>query len=134
MTVPTATSFVNPSPFHDPGSGWRGRPLVSTFTGEESLIFLGAYRCQVADPLIEAVPALLATLAEFIEKLCPPPGQTAQGGEHRVTAADAVALLHGLQALNFKVSLLCDALEAVKTRAQNVHASRREALSTGAGG
>ena len=82
----------------------------------------------------EPVPALLATLAEFIEKLCPPPGQTAQGGEHRVTAADAVALLHGLQALNFKVSLLCDALEAVKTRAQNVHASRREALSTGAGG
>src|SRR6267143_945237 len=82
----------------------------------------------------EPVPALLATLAAFIEKLCPPPGQTAQGGEHRVTAADAVALLHGLQALNFKVSLLCDALEAVKTRAQNVHASRREALSTGAGG
>jgi len=82
----------------------------------------------------ERVQALVATLAEFIQKLCPPPGQTAQGDEHRVTAADAVALLHGLQALNFKVSLLWDALEAVKTRAQNVHASRQEPLSTGAGG
>ena len=54
MTVPTATSLVNPLPLHDHGEGWRGRPLVSTFAGEESLIFLGAYRGQVADPVIEA--------------------------------------------------------------------------------
>ncbi len=31
-----------------------GRPLVSTFAGSESLIFLGAHGGQVADPMIEA--------------------------------------------------------------------------------
>ena len=31
--VPTATSFVNPSPCDDHGSGWRGRHLLATFAG-----------------------------------------------------------------------------------------------------
>jgi hypothetical protein len=50
----TATSFVNPSPFRDPGSGGRGRPLLSTSTGAEPLIFLESQEGQVADPLIAA--------------------------------------------------------------------------------
>src|SRR5438874_4103750 len=33
MTVPTATSFANPSPVYGDGSGWRGRPIVSTLIG-----------------------------------------------------------------------------------------------------
>src|SRR5215471_11875579 len=59
MTVSTATSFVNPSPFGD-GSGWRGRSLVSTFVVGTSLMFLGVHGGQVADPLIEAGLAKLA--------------------------------------------------------------------------
>lgn len=82
----------------------------------------------------ERVRALLATLAEFTQKRCPPPGQTAPGGENRVTAADAAALLGDLQALNLQASLLYDALEAVKTRYQNGPASRPEPPSTGASG
>jgi hypothetical protein len=54
MTGPTATSFVNPSPVHHHGSGWRGRSLVSTSIGDESLTLLGAHEGQVADPVIEA--------------------------------------------------------------------------------
>ena len=82
----------------------------------------------------ERVQACLATLTEFMQKRCPPSGQPEPGGEHRVTAADAVALLQGLQALNCKTSLLCDALEAVKTHSQNVPASRQEPPSTRAAG
>src|SRR5215471_2480382 len=61
MTVPTATSFVNPSPFGD-GSGWRGRALVSTFVVGTSLMFLGVHGGQVADPLIEAEKLLIKML------------------------------------------------------------------------
>jgi RNA polymerase primary sigma factor len=80
------------------------------------------------------VQALLAILAAFTQKLSPSPGQTEQGGENLITAADAADLLHGLQALNFPASLLCEALEAVKTRCQNVPASSQESPATGAAG
>src|SRR4030095_13901777 len=60
MTIPTATSFVNPSPFRDPGSGGRGRPLISTSPGAEPFIFLESQERQVADPLNDAgVPVLV---------------------------------------------------------------------------
>ncbi len=55
MTVPTATSFVNPLPCDGDGEGWRGRPLISTFDRGEALIFLEAHGGQVANPLIETV-------------------------------------------------------------------------------
>jgi RNA polymerase sigma factor (sigma-70 family) len=71
----------------------------------------------------EHVQALLATLTAFTQKYCPPPGQTEHGGKHQVTAADAVAFLHGWQALNGKASFLCDALEDVKTASHHVPAS-----------
>ena len=59
----------------------------------------------------ERVQALLATLTAFTQTCGPPPGQTAPGGQPQVTAADAVAFLHGWHALNGKASFLCDALE-----------------------
>src|SRR5262249_31928396 len=72
------------------------------------------------------VHALLATLTAFTQKCCPPPGQTEHGGKNQVTAADAVALLHGLQPLNLQAFILCDALEDVKPPAHNVPASGQE--------
>src|SRR5215472_5387304 len=54
----------------------------------------------------ERVHALLAILTAFTQKYCPPPGQTAHGEKNQVTAADAMALLHGLQALNLQAFLL----------------------------
>src|SRR5207249_617613 len=41
--------------FDADGSGWRGRPLISTSIGVEPLITLGSYGGQVADPMIEAL-------------------------------------------------------------------------------
>src|SRR5215468_9879047 len=69
------------------------------------------------------VHALLATLTAFTQKCGPPPGQTEHGGKHQVTAADAVAFLHGWQALNSHASFLCVALEDVKTASHHVPAS-----------
>jgi len=71
----------------------------------------------------ERVQALLATLTAFTQTCGPPPGQTEPGGKPQVTAADAVAFLHGWQALNGKASFLCDALEDVKTASHHVPAS-----------
>jgi hypothetical protein len=56
MTVPTATSFVNPLPGYAHGEGWQGRPLVSTSIGDDVLNSLGAHGGEVADPMIEAGP------------------------------------------------------------------------------
>ena len=72
------------------------------------------------------VHALLATLTAFTQKYCPPPGQTAPGGQPQVTAADAVAFLHGWQALNGQASFLCEALDDVQTAAHHVPASGQE--------
>src|SRR5262249_39745688 len=72
------------------------------------------------------VHALLATLTAFTQKHCPPPGQTAHGGKHQVTAADVVAFLHGWQALNGNASFLCEALEDVQTASHNMPASGQE--------
>jgi hypothetical protein len=63
MTVPTATSFVHPSPLSDPGEGERGRPLVSIFARGEALIFLEAHGGHVADPMIEANLTMPQSLA-----------------------------------------------------------------------
>src|SRR5262245_16446158 len=54
MTVPTATSFVNPLPGYAHGEGWQGRPLVSTSIGDDVLNSLGSHGGEVADPMIEA--------------------------------------------------------------------------------
>src|SRR5215831_5445245 len=72
------------------------------------------------------VHALLATLTAFTQKYCPPLGQTAHEGKHQVTAADAVAFLHGWQALNGQASFLCEALEDVQTASHHVPASGQE--------
>jgi hypothetical protein len=80
MTVPTATSFVNPSPWNKHGSGWRGRPLVSTSTGIEPLNFLGSAGGQVADPMIEADLALAQGAYREASALgCAPPARPGQG-------------------------------------------------------
>src|SRR5262249_19774083 len=72
------------------------------------------------------VHALLATLTAFTQKYCPPPGQTEHGGQHQVTAADAVAFLHGWQALNGQASFLGEALDDVQTASHHVPASGQE--------
>jgi hypothetical protein len=54
LTIPTATSFVNPLPVYEQGEGWQSRPLVSTSLGGESIIFLALRGSEVADPVIEA--------------------------------------------------------------------------------
>src|SRR5262245_39026750 len=58
MTVPTVTSFVHPWPLCYSGSGWRGRPHVSTSMRGESFFCYGHHEGQVADPMIEAYARL----------------------------------------------------------------------------
>src|SRR5262249_54216670 len=74
----------------------------------------------------ERVHALLAILTAFTQKYCPLPGQTAHGGQHQVTAADAVAFLHGWHALNGQASFLGEALEEDKPASHHVPASGQE--------
>jgi RNA polymerase sigma factor (sigma-70 family) len=108
-------------------SPWRG-PLLETVRAR---LHHAARTLTIAavppDPSVGAaaarVHALLTTLTAFTQQYCPPPGQPAPAGQPQVTAADAVAFLQGWHTLNPKASLLCEALEDVKTAASHGPAS-----------
>jgi RNA polymerase sigma factor RpoD-like protein len=64
---------------------------------------------------VERLRFLLAALEEFLQKMCPPT-QVGRGTNPCLPAPETGAFLDRLQALNFKLSLLEDAIEEAKAR------------------